>query len=86
MFWLFIMIAPQLFSKIFTNDKAIALLRKVFLLIPLVLILPNILSNKVFAVFLAEPISDIIATVTGILFYKDFSSTLRSMPNTPSYN
>ena len=72
-FWLFIMIAPQLFSKIFTNDKAIALLRKVFLLIPLVLILPNILSNKVFAVFLAEPISDI-------------SSTLRSMPNTPSYN
>ncbi|WP_195839118.1 hypothetical protein [Anaerosalibacter bizertensis] len=81
------MIAPQLFSKIFTNDKAIALLRKVFLLIPLVLILPNILSNKVFAVFLAEPISDIIAaTVTGILFYKDFSSTLRSMPNTPSYN
>jgi hypothetical protein len=42
------------------------------------------LLNKVFAVFLAEPISDIIAaTVTGILFYKDFKSTLKDMPNTP---
>lgn len=39
-------------------------------------------SNKVFAVFLAEPISDIIAvTVTAILFYRDFSSTLRRMPS-----
>ncbi|MFX0548170.1 MATE family efflux transporter [Hathewaya histolytica] len=55
----------------------LALLRKVFLLIPLVLILPKFMSNKVFAVFLAEPISDIIAaTVTGILFYREFSSTL----------
>lgn len=125
LFWLFIMIAPQLFSKLFTNDKVIidmatqglriymggafalgvqiacqqtfialgnartslflALLRKVFLLIPLVLVLPKILSNQIFAVFLAEPISDIIAsTVTGILFYRQFVSALRSMPNIAS--
>jgi len=122
LFWLLMMIMPQFFSKLFTNNKAIidmatsglriymggvfamgvqiacqqtfiamgnartslflALLRKVFLLIPLILILPKFISNKVFAVFLAEPISDIIAaTVTGILFYRDFSSTLRSMPD-----
>jgi hypothetical protein len=47
-----------------------------------VLILPKTMSNKVFAVFLSEPISDIIAaTVTGILFYKEFSSNLKSIPN-----
>ena len=125
LFWLFIMIVPQLFSRLFTNDKAIidmatqglriymggafmlgvqiacqqtfialgnaktslflALLRKVFLLIPLVLILPKFLSNGVSAVFLAEPISDIIAAiVTGTLFYRQFSLTLKDMPNTPS--
>jgi putative MATE family efflux protein len=122
MFWLLMMIAPGLFSKIFTKDKAIidmatfgirvymagvfalgvqiacqqtfialgnaktslflALLRKVFLLMPLVLILPKFLSNKVFAVFLAEPISDIIAaTVTGILFYRQFNEVLLDMPD-----
>ncbi|MEW8972839.1 MAG: MATE family efflux transporter [Tissierellaceae bacterium] len=127
LFWLVMMMAPQLFSKMFTNDKAIidmaawglrvymagafalgiqiacqqtfialgnsktslflALLRKVFLLIPLVLILPRIMSDKVFAVFLSEPISDIIASmVTGILFYKDFSSILKDIPNKLSYD
>ena len=34
----------------------LALLRKIFLLIPLIFILPMILSDKVFAVFLAEPV------------------------------
>lgn len=42
-----------------------ACLRKILLLIPLIFILPLFFENKVFAVFLAEPISDIIAgTVT----------------------
>lgn len=120
LFWLFIMIAPQVFSQLFTNNKDIidmatqglriymggafalgiqiacqqtfialgnaktslflALLRKVFLLIPLVFILPKIIPNRVFAVFLSEPISDIIAAiVTGILFYRQFNLTLREM-------
>lgn len=39
----------------------LALLRKVFLLIPLIFILPVFLQNKVDAVLLAEPISDFIA-------------------------
>ena len=48
----------------------LALLRKVILLIPLIYILPNFFTNKVFAVFLAEPIADFIAVSTTVtLFY-----------------
>ena len=46
-------------------------LEKVFLLMPLVLILLNFLSNKVFAVFLAEPISDIIAATVTVYYSID---------------
>lgn len=47
----------------------LALLRKIVLLIPLIFILPNFFENKVFAVFLAEPVSDFIAaSVTSITF------------------
>ncbi len=47
----------------------LALLRKIILLIPLIFILPHFFENKVFAVFLAEPISDFIAaTVTSLTF------------------
>ena len=47
-----------------------ALLRKFILLIPLIFILPHFLSDKVFAVFLAEPVSDILAaSTTGTLFF-----------------
>lgn len=44
-----------------------AFLRKIILLIPLILILPCFLSDRVFAVFIAEPISDIIAAVVTTL-------------------
>lgn len=54
-----------------TTSVFLAILRKVILLMPLVIILPNLYENKVFAVFLAEPISDVIATITtSILFYR----------------
>ena len=39
----------------------LACLRKIILLIPLIFILPHFLPDKVFAVFLAEPVSDILA-------------------------
>lgn len=39
----------------------LALLRKIILLIPLIYILPHFFEDKVFAVFLAEPVSDFIA-------------------------
>jgi len=47
----------------------IACLRKIILLIPLVFVLPMFFENKVFAVFLAEPVSDFISvTVAATLF------------------
>ena len=42
----------------------LALLRKIILLIPLILVLPHILADQVFAVFLAEPAADILAALT----------------------
>lgn len=112
--WLAIMLRPDLFAKIFTNDPALiamvipslrifmsmslffsiqiaiqqtfialgnakvsiflAVLRKVILLIPLILIMPRIFSkNPVNAIFFAEPISDTISVlVTSIMAYVSF--------------
>ena len=51
----------------------LACLRKLILLIPLIFILPHFLADKVFAVFLAEPISDLTAAaVTTIAFMLRF--------------
>ena len=55
----------------------LACLRKLILLIPLIFILPLIFQDKVFAVFLAEPVSDIIAAiVTTIVFMFKFNNIL----------
>ena len=55
-----------------------ACLRKLVLLIPLIFILPMFLPDKVFAVFLAEPVSDILAaTVTTIAFFTRFDRILK---------
>lgn len=54
-----------------------AFLRKLILLIPLIFILPNFFADKVFAVFLAEPVSDIIAaTITTITFFTQFKKIM----------
>ena len=55
----------------------LALLRKIILLIPLIYILPNFFADKVFAVFLAEPISDFLAaSTTFTLFHRRFNKVL----------
>lgn len=115
LFWLALMLVPNVFAGIFTSDAALvdytawairiflagvfsvgfqiscqqafmalgqakisllmACLRKLILLIPLIFILPLFFTpeNKAFAVFLAEPISDVIAaTVTTISFFTVF--------------
>ncbi|WP_130869890.1 MATE family efflux transporter [Intestinimonas massiliensis (ex Afouda et al. 2020)] len=55
----------------------LALLRKIILLIPLILILPHIFSDQVFAVFLAEPVADIAAAITtGSMFLWRFPRIL----------
>lgn len=50
-----------------------AFYRKIILLIPLIYILPLFISNGVLAVMLAEPISDILTTVTNALFFRKFT-------------
>ena len=58
----------------------LAILRKIILLIPLIYILPLFLENKVNAVFLAEPIADILAvSVTATLFTIQFKNLLREL-------
>jgi putative MATE family efflux protein len=63
----------------------LALLRKIILLVPLIYILPNFFLDKVFAVFFAEPISDIIAvSITVIVFRSQFKKLLyETEENTP---
>ena len=56
-----------------------ACLRKIVLLIPLIFILPAFLENKVLAVFLAEPVSDIVAAaVTTFLFFRFFRKLMKT--------
>ena len=58
----------------------IACLRKVILLVPLIYILPNFFENKVFAVFLAEPVSDAISIITAsITFFFVFRKEMKLM-------
>ena len=55
----------------------LACLRKIILLIPLIFILPHLLPDPVFGVFLAEPVSDILAaTITTITFFSRFNGIL----------
>ena len=58
----------------------IACLRKVILLVPLIYILPNFFENKVFAVFLAEPVSDAISIITAsIVFFFVFKKEMKNL-------
>ena len=55
----------------------LACLRKIILLIPLIFILPHLVADPVFGVFLAEPVSDILAaTITTITFFARFDKIL----------
>lgn len=55
----------------------LALLRKVILLIPLILLLPQFFSNQVLGVFIAEPIADFLAaSTTGLIFLFHFRKLL----------
>lgn len=121
-FWALVMMVPQLFARVFSNDTELisytvwamriymlgifstgfqvacqqsfvalgqakvslllACLRKLILLIPLIFILPQFMPNKVLAVFLAEPISDILAAiVTVITFLTRFDRILAHGPS-----
>ena len=56
-----------------------ACLRKIVLLIPLIFILPNFFADKAMAVFLAEPVSDIVAAaVTTFMFFRFFRKLMKT--------
>lgn len=118
--WAAVMIAPQMFVKIFTLDSTlaqfaapmlriylgglglfgiqiacqmtftslgkaansivVAVVRKFVLLLPLIYIMPSILADKTQAVYMAEPVADIIAvTFTAILFAFQFKKALKEI-------
>lgn len=119
LFWLLLMVCPNVFAGIFSNDEELvsyaawairvfficaftngfqlscqqsfvalgqaktslimACLRKIVLLIPLIFIMPLFLENKTLAVFLAEPISDVIAAaVTTVTFFTFFKKLMKN--------
>ena len=56
----------------FGNSKKsafLAIFRKILVLIPLIYILPALMEDKIFAVFLAEPVADIIAVATTVTMF-----------------
>lgn len=58
----------------------LALLRKIILLIPLIYILPTFIADKTTAVFLAEPVADLLAvTTTAILFAIQFRRAMSQL-------
>ena len=79
-----IQIACQMTFNALGNAPAsiiVAIMRKFVLLIPLIFILPHIItSDKTMAVYLAEPIADVLAvTFTSILFSFQFKKALCKM-------
>ena len=65
------------------NAKAslfLAVLRKFILLIPLIYILPHFFTNKVFGVFLAEPVADVLAVcTTACMFAIQFKKSMAAL-------
>ena len=58
----------------------VAVLRKFVLLLPLIYLLPALLSDQTTAVYLAEPVADVIAvTCTAILFATQFRKALHKL-------
>lgn len=60
----------------------LALERKILLLIPLILVLPRFFGDKLFAVFFAEPVADLLAAATTTtLFLIRFRQIVRGLPS-----
>lgn len=79
-----IQIACQMTFNALGNAPAsilVAIMRKFVLLLPLIFILPHIITaDKTMAVYLAEPIADVLAvTFTSILFSFQFKKALREI-------
>ena len=64
------------------NSIIVAVVRKFVLLLPLIYIMPHIVSNPTIGVYMAEPIADIIAVLfTSVLFTFQFKKALAQIRN-----
>lgn len=62
------------------SSVIVAVVRKFVLLLPLIYIMPNLVSNRTMGVYLAEPIADVLAvTFTAILFVFQFKKALNKI-------
>lgn len=58
----------------------VAVVRKFVLLIPLIYIMPQIISDKVMGVYMAEPVADVLAiSFTAILFSVHFNKAMKKL-------
>ena len=81
-----IQLACQMTFNSLGNAKAsivVAVMRKFVLLIPLIYIMPAVMSaDQTMAVYMAEPIADFFAVIfTAILFIFQFRKALRALEN-----
>ena len=64
------------------NSIVVAVVRKFVLLLPLIYIMPHVVSNPTTGVYMAEPIADIIAVLfTSVLFSFQFKKALAEIHN-----
>ena len=64
------------------NSIIVAVVRKFVLLLPLIYIMPHVVSNPTIGVYMAEPIADIIAVLfTSVLFTFQFKKALAQIRN-----
>jgi Na+-driven multidrug efflux pump len=62
------------------SSVTVAVVRKFVLLLPLIYIMPHMVSDPTVGVYLAEPIADVIAvTFTAILFAFQFKKALKKI-------
>ena len=64
------------------NSIIVAVVRKFVLLIPLIYIMPHMISDSTTGVYMAEPIADITAVIfTSVLFTFQFKKALAEIQN-----
>ena len=76
-------VACQMTFTSIGNAKAsimVAVMRKFILLVPLIYILPHLVSNPTMGVYLAEPVADVLAVAfTLVLFSRQFGKAMREL-------
>lgn len=66
------------------SSVIVAVMRKFVLLLPLIYIMPNLVSDRTLGVYMAEPIADVLAvTFTAILFVFQFKKALGKIETEP---